>query len=296
MSGVSRKEVQDLIEETDRLILEKGNSKKAIKNLEDTLQKLEPSSEEYYEVLIKLSKTYRDNKSFNLAEDLLYRAVAEAKKFDKEIYLADIYRSIAFIKLQKQNFAAARKYAKKALAIVKYMKGFKAKRTKADIYAALGNIYFTASKYEDALENYKKALKKSQDIDFQRRIISVKSDIANVYIETDKLDEAKNLLLLIKKQAEKEYEIGIPRILLRLARIEHIQNNNDRAQAYAQEALSYASSKGWKRFVADAREGLAYIYHKAGKGGKKKAEVKKASKIYRDIGLEKRAEKVKKKI
>lgn len=292
MSAVSRKEVQDTILQSEEYILKKGNSRKAIKILEDILNELEPSLEEYYEVLLKLAKTYRDNRSYTSALDLLREAVPEAKRFDMDIYLADIYRSIAFIKLQKREFAEARKNAKKGLGIVKYMRGFKAEKTKANIYAALGNIYFSDKNYEDALENYKKALKKSEDIGFKKREITVKNDIANIYIEKEQLAKAKNILLSIKAEAEKEHPLAVPQVLLRLARIEYLQNEDERSSAYIEQAIDFSRKKGWKRDVAEAREAFARLYKRQGRRINSKSELKRSQKIYKNIGLKKKAKRV----
>jgi tetratricopeptide (TPR) repeat protein len=294
--AVSRREVQNAIEQSEEYILKKGDSKKAIKVLEDILKDSEESSEEYYEILLKLSKVYRDNKSYNDALDLLKESIPKAKKHEMEIYLADIYRSISFIKLQQRKFAESRNYAKKALGIVKYMKGFKAEKTKANIYASLGNIYFTSKDYKDALKNYRKALKKAEDIGFVQRELTLKNDIANVYIEKEELDKAKDLLLRVKKKATKENPMVVPQVLLRLARVEYLQDNDDRSRAYIEQAIDYSKKMGWKRDIAEAREAMARIYKKEERKGNRKSELKKAQKIYKEIGLEKKADRVKKRI
>jgi tetratricopeptide (TPR) repeat protein len=293
---LSRKEVQDTLEEAHTLISTKGDYKKGIKLLEDTLKELEESSEEYYELVLDLSRLYRHHKSYTEAQDILKEVIPKAKNFDKDIYLADMYRSLSFIKLHQREFSEARKTAKKGLSIVKYMRGFKAEKTKANIYATLGNIYFTTKDYDEALENYKKALKKSEDIEYKPREISVKNDMANVYIEQDKLNKAKDLLLSIKKDAENSYKHAIPSILLRLARIEYLEANVDRSKEYIEESISFSNKMGWKNDMAEAKEALARIYAKEGKKRNKKSELKKAYKIYKKIGLKKKAEKIQKRL
>lgn len=296
MAEVSRKKVQDAVERADEYILEEGKPKKAIKLLEDLLKELETTSEEYYEVVLKLATTYRDNKSYSSAKELLKRAIPEAKKFDEDIYLADMYSSLSFINLQQRNFADARKYAKKGLDIIKYMRGFKAEKSKANIYAVLGNIYFTTKDYKDALKNYRKALKKSKDIGFKQREITVRNDIANVYIEKDDLSKAKNLLLNIKQDAESEHPIAVPQVFLRLARVEYMENSIDRAKAYIEQAIDYAKKMGWRRDIAEAREAMAEIYKKEGREKNRVSELKKAREIYKEIGLKEKAKNITKKL
>jgi tetratricopeptide (TPR) repeat protein len=293
--SLTRKGVQDRIEESEKYKEEKGNSRKAIKILEDTLSELEPSEEEYYEVVLKLADVYRDNKSYTTAQDLLMEAVARAKNYEEDVYLAQIYRSLSFIKLQKQEFTKARKYAKKALSIVKHMRGFKAEKIKSNIYAVLGNIYFTTEDYKDALENYKKALKKAEKIEYEKRIMTVKDDMANVYIEMEEIDKAKDLLLSLKKKTEKEHEFVMPQILLRLARVEFVKNNLEKATEYIEESMKLSKEKGWKRDIAEAREALARIYKKQNKGLQRNIQLSKARRAYKDIGLDNKADKVKEK-
>jgi tetratricopeptide (TPR) repeat protein len=176
------------------------------------------------------------------------------------------------------------------------MRGFKAEKTKANIYAVLGNIYFDSKDYDDAIENYKKALKKSEDIGFQPREITVKNDLANVYIEQNKLEQAKELLLSIRKNAKENYKHAVPQIILRLARIEYEQNNYDQSKEYIKEAIDMSEDMGWKRSTAEAREALARIYEKEKKDRSKSSELKKAYKLYKELGLKKKAKKIEKQL
>jgi tetratricopeptide (TPR) repeat protein len=291
--SLTRKEVQDRIEKSEKYKEEGRSSKKAIKLLEDTLSELEPSTEEYYEIVLELADVYRDNKSYTTAQDLLIEGIAKAKKYDEDLYLAQMYCSLSFIKLQKQEFNQARKYAKRALSITKNMKGFKVEKVKSNIYAILGNIYFTTKDYQDSLENYKKALKLAEKIGYERRIMTVKNDMANVYIETGEVDKARDLLLSLKKKAQKENEFAMPQILLRLARVEFIENNLEKAKEYIEESINLSKQKGWKRDIAEGREALARIYKEQNKELQKNIQLSKARKNYKDIGLDKKADKVK---
>jgi tetratricopeptide (TPR) repeat protein len=288
--------VQDIIERTVKHLYTRKGYKKELKLLEETLKGLEESSDEYYEVILKLSRLYRYHKNYIEAEDILKEAIPKAKNFDKDLHLASIYRSLSFIKLQEREFSEARNLAKKGLSIVKYMRGFKAEKTKANIYAVLGNIYFDSKDYDDAIENYKKALKKSEDIGFQPREITVKNDLANVYIEQNKLEQAKELLLSIRKNAKENYKHAVPQIILRLARIEYEQNNYDQSKEYIKEAIDMSEDMGWKRSTAEAREALARIYEKEKKDRSKSSELKKAYKLYKELGLKKKAKKIEKQL
>lgn len=296
MAKVTRKEVMDKIQQAARYTVDKNNPKKAIHILEKLLKKLEPSEEEYYEVILELSGIYRNSKSYKKAEELLKEAVIKAKQFKEDIYLAQIYTSLSFINLHQGKITNSKKHLRKAQALIKSKKGFKAKKIKANIYATYGNIYFNEKKYTKALEEYEKGLEISKEIGYRQREITVKNDIANVYLEQEKLDRAKNLLLSIKTEAKKDCQLALPQVLLRLARIEYLESNDNRAIAYTEEALKFAEKKDWKRQIAEAKEALAFIYKRQGKEKKRRTQLKQAQKIYKELGLLKKVQAMKKRL
>jgi tetratricopeptide (TPR) repeat protein len=219
--GKTVHDVEEILLEVDRSIKSGKGIDRSIKMLEETLEEIEPTRDDYYETVIKLATVYRYHRNYTDAETVLMNGISKATTYEKKIHLSDIYRNLSFIKLQQKDFVKARIYAKKALSIVKYMKGFKADRSKSNIYAVLGNIYFTTKDYKDALKNYQKALKKAEKIGFEERVLTLKGDIANVYIETGKLKKARDILLSIEEKGEEVHEKAIPQIYLRLARIEY---------------------------------------------------------------------------
>jgi tetratricopeptide (TPR) repeat protein len=259
-----------------------------IKELQEILQTLKPNEEKYYETVLKLSREYRDRKSYEKAQELLEEGLTHAKENSYELYLADIYRSLSFVNLQRGDIEKALELSKIALSVIKYKKGNDAQEIKANIYAALGNIYFTKKNYKKALFNYKKGLGKARESNFKVREITLIGDIANVYIAQNKLKRAKNLLLRTKSDAKKYYKYAVPQILLRLGRIEYLQSDNRRAKAHVLEAIQFAENNGWKRDVAEAIEALARIYLKEGDEKKAKLELEKANKIFKELGLPKR--------
>jgi tetratricopeptide (TPR) repeat protein len=119
--------------------------------------------------------------------------------------------------------------------------------------------------------------------------------MANVYIEMEEIDKAKDLLLSLKKKTEKEHEFVMPQILLRLARVEFVKNNLEKAIEYIEESMKLSKEKGWKRDIAEAREALARIYKEQNKGLQRNIQLSKARRAYKDIGLDKKADKVKEK-
>jgi tetratricopeptide (TPR) repeat protein len=292
---INRKEVQNVFEDVEKYLNER-NFSKAFSLLENLLKDLDPSTEEYFETVLKLSELYRNNKSYTAAEELLEKSTHYAKKFEENLYLADIYRSLSFIKLQKREFPDARKYAKKALSIVKYMKGFKADKNKANIYALLGNICFTNKKYKEALEYYNKGLTKAEKIQFDKRVITIKNDIANLYIETDKTNKAKILLKELKRKSKKIYKLAYPQVLIRLAKLEYETKSYEKAKKYLYEALDFVKQNDWKRDIAEVREELAFVYKEEGKLVKSKIQLMIAFKIYKEIGLKKKAKRIFKQI
>jgi tetratricopeptide (TPR) repeat protein len=296
MAKVTRKEVMDKIQKAGRYTADKNNPKKAIQILEKLLKNLNPSEEEYYEVVLVLSGIYRNSKSYKKAEKLLNKVVIKAKQFKEDIYLAQIYTSLSFINLHKGEITNSKKYLRKAQALIKSKKGFKVKKITANIYATYGNIYFRDKKYKKALEEYEKSLEMSKEIGYRQREITLKNDIANVYLEQKKFDKARNLLLLIKTEAKEDYQLALPQVLLRLARIEYLESNDSRAIAYTQEALKFAEKKDWKRQIAEAKEALAFIYKRQGKEKKRRSQLKQAQKIYKELGLLKKVQAMKKRL
>ena len=266
----------------------KENNITKIKELEKRFKVLKPNNEEYYEILLKLSREYRDKKSYEKAQELLEEGVKKAKQNNYILYLSDIFRSLSFVNLQRGDIEKALELSKKALSVIKYKKGKDAQKIKANIYAILGNIYFTKKNYKKALIKYKKGLKKSKESNFKVREITLIGDIANVYIAQNKLKKAKNLLLTIKDDAKKYYEYAVPQIILRLGRIEYLQSNNKRAKAHVLEAIQIAKDNKWKRDVAEATEALGRIYLKEGNQKRANLELDKANNIFQELGLSKR--------
>ena len=261
---------------------------KDIKALEKRFKNLQPEDEKYYETLLELSREYRDRKSYEKAQKLLEEGIKDAKENNFELYLADIYRSLSFVNLQRGDIDKALELSKKSLSVVKYKKGNDAQEIKSNIYAALGNIFFTKKDYKKALLNYKKGLKNSKESNFKVREITLIGDIANVYIAQNKLKRAENLLLRIKSDAKRYYKYAVPQILLRLGRIEYLRFNNQRAKAHVLEAIQFAKDKKWKRDVAEATELLGRIYLKGGDEKRAKLQLEKANKIFKELGLPKR--------
>ena len=278
--------VQEIILKANEVLRSGEGVDEIIKTLKDTLHSIEPSRDDYYEVLIKLSSVYKYNRSYSKAESILLSGIQNAKMYEKELRLADIYRTLSFIKLQQEDFVKARSYAKKALSIIKYVKGFKGSKNRANIYAVLGNIYFTTKEYEEALEYYEKALKEAEDIDYDERVITVKGDIANLYIETDRLDEAEEILISIKEKASEIHAKAVPQIFLRLARIEYQRDRLDEARELIGKAIKVSERKEWKRDLAEAREALARVYEKEGKYEEAKKEYSVSKKLFKEIGLD----------
>ena len=266
----------------------KESSKEKILQLEQSLESVKPGEEKYYEILLKLSKFYRKSDSFKKAESLLEKGKENAKKFKYNLYLADIYRSLSYVHLQRGNIDKAKRTIKKALIICKYKKGKDAQKIKANIYSLMGGINFTNKKYTEALENYKKALRKAKEVDFIEREITVKSDIANVYLVQHSFKKARNLLLSIKNDAQKYYQYSLPSLLLRLARIEFMQSNFSLAKKYTQQALDNAKRQELKSDMAQAIEGLGWIYLKQGDKEKANNKLEEANKIFEELGLPKR--------
>ena len=290
---MENKILQKEIERADNLRNIKGNLPGATDLLESLSNETTPEEDIYYEIILRLSSLYRDNKSYDIAEDFLIDNIDKAKEFNKPIYLADIYRSIAFIELQKRSPSQAKEYAQKAMSVLDNINDGNAKKVKANIYAILGNIEFTLKNYNEAFDNYQKSLEESNDINFIQRAITVKNDIANVHIEMGDLEKAKEILLSILQDAKDKYKSSVPQVYMRLARIEFEQLNYLKVKKYLRKSISISTKEGWKRDIAEAREGLAKLYKVIGKSKKAQKELKLAYDIYSELDLLEKAQAVK---
>jgi tetratricopeptide (TPR) repeat protein len=286
-------ELQNKIKRADELRNLEGDLPEAIHLLEPVLVETTPDEDIYYEIILRLSSLYRDNKSYDIAEDFLIDNIDKAKEFNKPIYLADIYRSIAFIELQKRNPSQAKEYAQEAMSVLDNINDGNTKKVKANIYAILGNIEFTLKNYNEALDNYQKSLEESNDINFIQRTITVKNDIANVHIEMGDLEKAKEILLSILQDAKDNYKSSVPQVYMRLARIEFEQLNYFKVKKYLRKSISISEKEGWKRDIAEAREGLSKLYKVIGKPKMAEKELKLAYDIYNELGLLEKAKSVK---
>ncbi|MDD3474601.1 MAG: tetratricopeptide repeat protein, partial [Candidatus Dojkabacteria bacterium] len=183
----------------------------------------------------------------------------------------------------------AREYAQKAIDTIDDIDDGNAQKIEANIYAILGNIEFTLKNYQEALDNYQRSLDESEGINFIQRCITVKNDIANVYIEMDHLDKAKETLLSILQDAKDNYKSAVPQVLMRLARVELEELNYLKVKRYLREVISISKKEGWKRDMAEAREGLAQLYKVTGKPKRTMKELKLAYEIYQELGLSEKA-------
>ena len=290
---MENKALQKEIEYADNLRNIEGDLSAATKVLEPLLEDLKPDEDSYYEIILRLSSLYRDNKSYETAEDILTDNIDNAKEFNKPIYLADIYRSLAFIELQKRNFSQAKEFGQKAIDIVDDLNDEQAIKVRANIYAILGNIEFTLHNYKSALDKYEKGLDDANKINFIPRILTIKNDIANVYIEINDLEQAKETLLSIQQDAETTYRSAVPQVLMRLAKIEFGELNYDKVKEYLEKSISISEKEGWKRDIAEAREGLARLYKVTEKTTKAQKEIQLAYEIYIELGLLEKAKALK---
>jgi len=143
MLGVD--EINKQIACADNLRDKLGDQKTAIKTLENLLvhDQVSTENDQYYEIILRLSALYRDSINYEKAKKLLLQTAPLAEKNKKNIYLADIHRSLAFIYLQQRELNKAKSHTKIAIKYSKSQRGENAEKIKANIYAVAGNIDFS---------------------------------------------------------------------------------------------------------------------------------------------------------
>ena len=107
------------------------------------------------------------------------------------------------------------------------------------------------------------------------------------------LEKAKEILLSILQDAKDKYKSSVPQVYMRLARIEFEQLNYLKVKKYLRKSISISTKEGWKRDIAEAREGLAKLYKVIGKSKKAQKELKLAYDIYSELDLLEKAQAVK---
>ncbi|MBI2357099.1 hypothetical protein HYV12_03565 [Candidatus Dojkabacteria bacterium] len=289
---MNKSEIQKAISYADDLRDRKGDQIQAIKVLENTLGKLNADSDDYYLVGIKLSALYRDSISYEKAFGLLEQLLITARNKSKAISYADILRSKAFILLQQNRLSESLKQALLAKELIRYKRKDNVDEVKANIYAVLGNIYFTMVLYEEALVAYKLGIRFAKKSKFINRIITISSDIANVHIARGSYGKAELYLRKIEKEAKIRYKIAVPQILLRQANLLKLQGKNDAAIDVLEQALRVSRNENWKRDIAEVLLPLSEQLTKKKINGRAKEMLIEARNIYKSLGLESKAQAV----
>jgi tetratricopeptide (TPR) repeat protein len=288
----------EIVKKADQYRSQKGDTESAIKLLEEHVDMLREDPLLSFDIpliLKSLGTCYRDIGNTNKALELYKEALELSRNDFNKIEESDILSSMAFLELKIGSIDQALKYAKQSLKYIGNKRGEKFGIAKSNAHAVLGNIYFENGDYEDALLSYKRALSVAENINFEKRIITVVGDIANVYVMTGKYDEARKLLKKYIEKAEKSYRIAIPQYYLRLGKVFLNKGDLKKAEENFLIAMHNANENKLIRDMGESSEALGDLYRKKDKS--------RADKYYKDAvtyyvsgSYKKQAEYVKKKL
>lgn len=281
--------LQEAIKLSDEYRDKYGQQDKALEVLCDAQKYLDINHPDtYYPYFLKLSALYRDSQNYDIALGTLLKLLNTAQ----DIYLADIKRSLSFIYLQKKDIEKAIDFATDSLKILENNSTEKGLTMLSNTYAVLGNIYFTKKDFDSALLYYNKGLDIAKKVGFTQRILTIVNDIANVYLQQNRIEDAQQTLISLQKEAEKKYRIVVPQLLIRLARVYMQQNRINNAISTLNKSLEISKSENWKRDIAEASEALSLVYIKQENLPQARKLINDAKKIYIEMGLNAKAEKL----
>ncbi len=175
------------------------------------------------------------------------------------------------------------KYGKQGLKIAENIKW---KLGSAKCYNSLGVVYsFGKSDYPKAIENYKKALKISEELGNKRSVAFNLGNIGGIYITLSNYPEALTYFLKSLKICEEiGNKEGIAYNLGNLGNINISQSNFPKALEYYQKALKINEKIGNKSSIASQLGNIGLAYSSLLEFLKALEYYHKALKIYEEIG------------
>jgi tetratricopeptide (TPR) repeat protein len=250
-------EMKDILLQTSELRNKEGKLKEAVDILESVTPTDITNSDNKLEYYFQLGTLYRDLGKTENSKKLLRQGIQYAQKKKNNLYEAKLTNSLAFIILQKEkDYTRVKQLCNKALELLYNIDTDDALEVKSTSYAILGNTSEMQNKYDKAVRCYRKSSDLAKKANFIKRVITVRSDIGNVYLKKKKYKKALKILQPLLVLARKEYTHAVPAILIRLGRLHNELNNLSRAREVLEESIEICKKQGWTRSLEEAEEGM----------------------------------------
>jgi tetratricopeptide (TPR) repeat protein len=248
-----------------------------------------------YEIGLLLHDTGKFQESLRQFEE----AVKTAREVNNLFIESDSLRRIGWgLWVIKNDDKRVKDYLDRAWNIVEgNLENQDFQRVGANIWAARGAVHYKAKEHSNALMAYGKAMDLAKESKFYQRVCTVNGDIANVYIDQKKYDEARKKLEEGYEDAKVNYRHSVPSSLIRLVRLYSLDDYEGKdfkkAEKLLEEALKVTQSEKWRRDEAEVYDGLYRLY--LIQDDMKKADMngKKAVEIYKELGMMDRVENLK---
>lgn len=200
----------------------------------------------------------------NISSDSALVYVDEALQLSKDLKwtkgIALSYRQKGLVFYYKSDYFNALEFSQKAL---EYKIDGDNKLFESSVYSNIGNIYADVKEYDKALLNYNKLLKVSQEKNVLKDELIATYNIATVFTEQGKYQEAINMYIKSKALAEEnDLDIYIPNICNNLSKTYGYISEIEKAVKYLNIGIEKAQAQNNIYTLALLKRNLAEIYFK----------------------------------
>lgn len=256
--------IKTAIKKSQRLRNENQDLLGARRVLEDAFRRAKTPSKKLL-VYPFLAGIHLDLGNVKTSDRLFREGIVLARKQKDDMILADLLRKYGYImnKFHKNSYEKALRSVNESISILEnqtFRRGVfflnDAQKILASAYAAKGNILGDNGKWKEALRWYRRGLRLAEQY-FPERTVTIRGDIANVYIwHMKKYSAAWRILERMLIDAARFYRHALPAAFQRFGYLYFHKKRYDAAEAYfklAELAARGIPGKGvWKRELADA--------------------------------------------
>jgi tetratricopeptide (TPR) repeat protein len=173
------------------------------------------------------------------AEQLLQQAL-ELQHHQTQLMKVDVFKHLAVLYIQKQEFIQAENWLQQALHLLEPMPlQQEEQRQLAQLQYYQGEIYFKTGNYNQAKTSFQAALANAQEVDWLRLTFLIQNWLADVAIATqENLEEAELLLMDGLRVAESKKDQSRMAYCKRsIAELAQVKGNLEEARRWASEAF-----------------------------------------------------------
>ncbi|UXP31415.1 ATP-binding protein [Reichenbachiella agarivorans] len=208
----------------------------------------------------------RNHSNFLGALENFFEALKHAEQSRNLIQISYSLINIGNIYVFQTNYDGAIQYFEKALINAEKLEDID---LMAYCHVNLGRSYTGLEQYEKAEENLLEAIKLRKEQNNQEGTVITRVDLANLYILSDRLDEAQTILLSNLPEVNAlGHKTTLAYSYLNLSKIRLKQNQLNDAERYAKITLQICIDNDIKKVESDVLQLLSSIYE-AGSNNKK---------------------------